>query len=111
MLAGAKLASATILQHNPFGMDPLTFALLVIAIVTVLYTVLGGIKAVVYTDTIQWIILLGGLILVTIPATLVSIGGIEAMKEALPPGFFSLTSIKPVTFINWMVTTARSATW
>lgn len=104
MLAGAKLASATILQHNPFGLDPLTFALLVIAVVTVLYTVLGGIKAVVYTDTIQWIILLGGLILVTIPATLVSIGGIEAMKEALPPGFFSLTSIKPVTFINWMVT-------
>ena len=45
MLDGAKLASATILQTNPFGMDPIKFALLVIAVVTILYTVIGGLKA------------------------------------------------------------------
>ena len=32
-----------------------------LGIVTVIYTSLGGIKAVIYTDTIQWIILMGGL--------------------------------------------------
>ena len=45
MLDGAKLVSATILQTNPFGMDPIKFALLVIAVVTILYTVIGGLKA------------------------------------------------------------------
>ncbi len=104
MLAGAKLASATILQNNPFGMKPITFALLVIAVVTILYTVIGGLKAVIYTDTVQWILLLGGLIFITIPATIIKIGGISALTEKLPAEYFSLTNISPVTFINWMVT-------
>ena len=104
MLAGAKLASATILQTNPFGMNPITFALLVIAVVTILYTVIGGLKAVIYTDTVQWILLLSGLIFVTIPATLIKIGGISALKENLPSEYFSIRNISPVTFVNWMVT-------
>ena len=104
MLAGAKLASATILQNNPFGMNPITFALLIIAVVTILYTVIGGLKAVIYTDTVQWILLLSGLIFVTIPATLIKIGGISALRENLPAEYFSLMNISPVMFINWMVT-------
>ncbi len=104
MLAGAKLASATILQTNPFDMDPIHFSLLVIAVVTILYTVIGGLKAVIYTDTIQWILLLSGLIFVTIPVTLYKIGGLTALQENLPAEYFSLTNIKPVIFLNWMVT-------
>ncbi|MBI9019123.1 MAG: sodium:solute symporter family protein [Phycisphaerae bacterium] len=103
MLAGAKLASATILQTNPFGMDPIVFALLAIGVITIIYTVFGGLKAVIYTDTIQWILLLGGLILVTIPVALYEIGGFAALKEKLPPEYFSLGNIAPVQFINWMV--------
>lgn len=104
LLAGAKLASATIIQSNPFGMEPITFALLAIGIITVLYTVIGGLKAVIYTDTVQWALLLGGLIFITIPATLIKIGGISALRENLPAEYFSLGNISPVTFINWMVT-------
>lgn len=104
MLAGAKLASATILQSNPFGMNPLLFALLTIAVVTIAYTVIGGLKAVIYTDAIQWIILLSGLILITIPVTLFKIGGFARLHELLPSAHFSLLNIEPVTFINWMVT-------
>ena len=104
MLAGAKLASATMIPTNPFGMDPIFFALMIIAVVTILYTVIGGLKAVIYTDTVQWIILLGGLILVTIPVTFYKIGGWRGLAEGLPATHFSLTNISPVTFINWMVT-------
>lgn len=104
MLAGAKLASATILQTNPFGMEPINFALLIIALVTILYTVLGGLKAVIYTDAVQWLVLLGGLIVITIPAALYELGGFSALKAALPPEFFTLTNITWVQFLNWMVT-------
>ncbi|MCW8798255.1 MAG: sodium:solute symporter family protein [Prosthecochloris sp.] len=104
MLAGAKLASATFLQHNPFNMEPILFSLLIIAVVTIVYTVAGGLKAVIYTDTIQWIILLVGLIVVTIPVTLQAIGGFEVMKATLPQSHFSLTALSPATFINWMIT-------
>jgi len=104
MLAGAKLASATILPKSPIGMDPILFSILVIALITILYTVLGGMKAVIYTDTIQWIILLIGLIFITVPVTLYKIGGLEALKSALPSTHFSLGNIEAVTLINWMVT-------
>lgn len=104
MLAGAKLASATIIPNPLFGMEPVEFALLVIALITIVYTVVGGLKAVIYTDTIQWIILLFGLIVITIPITLLKIGGIPALKSTLPNSYFSLTNIEPVKFVNWMVT-------
>lgn len=104
ILAGAKLASATIITEAPFGMDPLQFSLYAIAVVTILYTVIGGIKAVIYTDTIQWIILLTGLMFVTVPVTLYKIGGWSRLRSTLPPEFFSLGNIELTTFINWMVT-------
>ena len=59
ILAGAKLAAGTVFSDISF-MDPINLALYVMAGIVLIYTVLGGIKAVIYTDTIQWIILLGG---------------------------------------------------
>ena len=104
ILAGAKLASGTFITTAPFGMSPLSFALVVIAIITIVYTVVGGLKAVIYTDSVQWLILLAGLVLVTIPVALVEIGGLEALRRELPAGHFDLANIDAVTFINWMVT-------
>lgn len=104
ILAGAKLASATLFSGTPLGMDPLQFSLHAIAVVVVAYTVIGGLKAVIYTDTIQWIILLGGLLLVTIPVSVYKIGGLSALTTSLPPEFFSLTNVSGIEIINWMVT-------
>ena len=105
ILAGAKLASATLITQSPQGMSPLEFSLLVIGVVTIVYTVIGGLKAVIYTDTIQWLILLVGLIVVTIPMALWGeLGGIAGLRAALPPEYFSLWNIEPITFLNWMVT-------
>jgi len=103
MLAGAKLASVTIVQSNPFGVEPMTFALVFMAIITIAYTAVGGLKAVIYTDAVQWVLLLGGL-LITIPVALYKIGGMDTLREKLPPEYFSLSNISPATFINWMVT-------
>jgi len=104
ILAGAKLAAGTMFLQAPFGIDPLQFALVVIATVTIAYTVIGGLKAVIYTDTFQWIILLSGLILVTIPVTLYKIGGLQKLYATLPQEHFSLANITPIQFTNWMVT-------
>ncbi len=104
ILAGAKLAAATILPAAPLGMDATRFALLVIAAITILYTVFGGLKAVIYTDTVQWTVLIGGLVLVTIPVTLHRLGGWEALTAALPATHFSLAHIGAIKLINWMVT-------
>lgn len=104
VLAGAKLASATIIPQAPWGMSELQFALWVIALITIVYTVAGGLKAVIYTDTIQWIVLLGGLVLVTIPVTLYEIGGLERLRAELPGYFFNVMAVGPVQLVNWLVT-------
>lgn len=104
VLAGAKLFSAAILDGPVMGVDALTFSIVLIGGIILLYTVLGGLKAVIYTDTIQWIILLSGLIFLAIPFAIMKIGGFQALIDQLPDGHFSLTNVSWATFVNWMVT-------
>lgn len=104
VLAGATLADATIINRAPFGMNATLFALLLMGLIIIAYTVLGGLKAVIYTDTVQWIILLVGLIFLAAPFAVHRIGGWNAMKSQLPEGFLSLRNISWVTYLNWMVT-------
>ncbi len=98
ILAGAKLASST------FQGLSLTNALLIMGGIAVLYTVLGGLKAVIYTDTIQWIVLMAGLIFVGIPVSFFAIGGFDAISSTLVPEFMSLRNVSWQQIVNWMFT-------
>ncbi|MFP4548830.1 MAG: sodium:solute symporter [Fidelibacterota bacterium] len=103
ILAGAKLASGSVFSNITF-MDPLSFSLYIMASIVLAYTALGGLKAVIYTDTIQWIVLLAGLALFGVPFALIKVGGISALRASLPAEFFSLTNITARQFINWFFT-------
>lgn len=106
ILAGAKLMAGSMIDWAPAGMDLTTFAILIIGVVIVVYTVLGGLKAVIYTDTVQWIVLMVGLVLFALPFTLREVGGIQGLREALPSSHFSLFNLTPLTFVNWFITIA-----
>ncbi|MEZ4691939.1 MAG: hypothetical protein R3A12_18000 [Ignavibacteria bacterium] len=62
-------------------------------LVTIFYTVMGGMKAVIYTDTVQWIILMVGLVFVGIPISYFAIGGWDEISKYIQPDFMSLTSV------------------
>lgn len=98
ILAGAKLASATF-----DGLD-LQHALIIMGTIAVIYTVLGGIKAVIYTDTVQWIILMGGLIFIGIPLGYQAVGGYSAIKATVGPEFLTLTNVSWQTLLKWVFT-------
>jgi SSS family solute:Na+ symporter len=98
LLAGAKLASST------FADLSLQNALYIMGIIAVVYTVMGGLKAVIYTDTIQWALLLSGLVFIGIPLGYVSVGGYAEIKEILPNEFLTLTNITWQDQVNWGVT-------
>ena len=98
ILAGAKLASAT------FPNISLQTALILMGIIAVVYTSIGGIKAVIYTDTYQWMLLMGGLVFIGLPVAYFGVGGMEALKAALPDNFFDLTTIKWQQIVNWFIT-------
>ncbi|MBC5991770.1 sodium:solute symporter family protein [Pontibacter cellulosilyticus] len=121
ILAGAKLASGTFIDLD------LNTALLVMGIMAVVYTVMGGLKAVIYTDTIQWAILMGGLVFIGIPISFLAVGGgiehlsfaqltdpaflaaqsgrsMAAVRSTLPPEFLSLSNITWQQIVNWAIT-------
>jgi len=98
LLAGAKLASST------FEGLSLNQALLIMGVIAVLYTSLGGMKAVIYTDTVQWIILLTGLTFIALPFALRSIGGWGAVYETLGHEFLSLANVSWQQLVNWAFT-------
>lgn len=98
LLAGAKLASST------FNGISLNQALLLMGVIAVLYTSLGGMKAVIYTDTVQWIILLTGLTFIAIPFAIKSVGGWETVPETIGNEFLSLGNISWQQLVNWAFT-------
>ncbi|GAB2625938.1 sodium:solute symporter family protein [Belliella aquatica] len=98
LLAGAKLASGT------FEELEINQALWIMGVIAVVYTVLGGLKAVIYTDTLQWIILMLGFIFIGLPFAYFHVGGWEVIKETLPNEFFTLTNLRWQDFANWGIT-------
>lgn len=98
LLAGAKLASGT------FEVVDLQAALLIMGAIAVVYTVMGGLKAVIYTDTIQWIILMLGLMFIGIPVSYHFVGGWEGIQSTLPAEFFSLRNLQWQDLFNWAIT-------
>ena len=104
ILAGAKLAAGTVVGEPVWGLSAIHFSLIVIGFIIVVYTMLGGLKAVIYTDTVQWIVLLVGLVFFAIPFALQAVGGWDALRASLPDSFFDIWAIEPVTVVNWFVT-------
>jgi SSS family solute:Na+ symporter len=62
---------------------PLWATILIIGMVTLIYDTLGGISAVVYSDVIQMVILVAG-ILVCLGYALSDVGGVEAVLRSVP---------------------------
>ncbi|SIT80867.1 sodium:solute symporter family protein [Pontibacter indicus] len=121
ILAGAKLASGTFINLD------LNTALIIMGVIAVVYTVMGGMKAVIYTDTVQWAILMGGLVFIGIPVSFLAVGGgveqisfsqltdltwlqeqsgrsMEAIRSTLPDEFLTLTNITWPQIVNWAIT-------
>lgn len=82
------IAAGGIVFESLMGIEFWTGALIVV-IVTGIYTVLGGLRAVLYTDMVQMFILIGGAITVTIVG-LIKLGGIDELYNYAGSGFFSL---------------------
>ena len=98
LLAGAKLDSGT------FEALDLHMALIIMGAIAVIYTVMGGLKAVIYTDTIQWIILMLGLMLIGIPIAYSHVGGWNGIRSTLPDEFFSFGNLVWQDLVNWGIT-------
>src|ERR1700752_1514233 len=66
----------------------------VLVVATGIYTIAGGLAAVIYTDTVQTLILITGAVALTIIG-LHRVGGLEHLRTMVPPSYFHM--IKPIS--------------
>ena len=66
----------------------------VLVIATGIYTVAGGLAAVIYTDTVQTLILITGAVALTVIG-LMRVGGLEHLRTMVPHAYFHM--IKPIS--------------
>jgi solute:Na+ symporter, SSS family len=69
-----------------------------VGLLTVLYTMKGGLRVVVYTDMVQTIVLLGAALILTV-AGLHHVGGWSGLQARLDPSMFSM--VRPATDPNY----------
>lgn len=87
--AGGMVFNALIPEMNFMGLDSFWIGSILIIVLTGIYTVLGGMKAVAYTEAFQTVILIIGASLVTILG-LQAIGGWGELKATVGDEMFNL---------------------
>ena len=88
-----QLCAASVVLERVAGWS-LWKTAIVLVIATGIYTIAGGLAAVIYTDTVQTLILITGAVALTLIG-LHRVGGFAHLQEMVPPSYFHM--IKPVT--------------
>ncbi len=98
-IVAGQILSAGILLTTILGL-PLVISATASAMVFIIYTSLGGQKAVIKTDILQLIIIVIGISLVTTPLAVLRAGGLTGLEAKLPSSHFSFP-ISPD--MSWLV--------
>ena len=87
------LYAAAVVLERVVGWSPTTAAIILV-VATGIYTIAGGLAAVIYTDLVQTLILVVGAAVLTLLG-LNAVGGFSALRAAVPPDYFHM--IKPAS--------------
>jgi SSS family solute:Na+ symporter len=89
IFAGGIVFSVLLPDVNFLGMNSFWIGSILVIVLTGIYTILGGLRAVAYTEALQTIILIFGSVLVTIFG-LDALGGWDALREITGSEMFNL---------------------
>jgi SSS family solute:Na+ symporter len=101
---GISLYAGAVVLKTFFGID-IMVSILVISFITTLYSILGGLRAIVVIETFQSVILIGGATLLTILSiSMLGDQGIHSMEElraVLKPGQLDILQSGKDTILPW----------
>lgn len=83
------LPEGHLLADPQTGHLSVTYAVLILGLITFVYTAAGGFLAVLITDVVQFAILIA-MILIMVPLSFDSVGGVGSFIQNAPPQFFDL---------------------
>ncbi len=101
---GMSLYAGAAVFKQFFGLD-VVVSIVIISLITAIYTILGGLKAVVVTETIQTVVLILGAILVTVFAILAlpdsGVHTLSDLKAAVKPDQLSMIRSDNTSGLAW----------
>jgi SSS family solute:Na+ symporter len=89
IFAGGVVFAVLLPDVNFFGLDSFWFGSILVIVLTGLYTVVGGFRAVAYTEALQTVILIFGSFMVTVYG-LEALGGWDKLREICGTEMFNL---------------------
>ena len=95
---GVVLYTAVIAAQTISGYNSFTAWVLIFSVVVILYTILGGMWSVAFTDVIQFVLMLGGS-LILLPLVMSAVGWWPGLTEKLPEG--ALTLVRNSGTYDW----------
>jgi len=95
---GVVLYTAVIAAQTISGYNSFTAWVLIFSVVVILYTILGGMWSVAFTDVIQFVLMLGGS-LILLPLAMSAVGWWPGLTEKLPEG--ALTLVRNSGTYDW----------
>jgi SSS family solute:Na+ symporter len=101
---GMSLYAGAVVFQQFFGI-PVTFSILIVSAIISTYTITGGLKAVVVTETFNTTILLSGILIITILAVLAlpqhGIHSLSAFRAAVKPNQLKVLQTNSSVGLNW----------
>ncbi len=95
---GVVLYTAVVAAQAITGIPSFTFWIVVFALIAIVYTMLGGMWSVAFTDVVQFVFMLGGALIV-LPMAMAAVGWMPGLIAKLPPD--SLTLVRAEGTYNW----------
>ncbi len=95
---GVVLYTAVVAAQAITGITSFTFWIVVFAFIAIVYTMLGGMWSVAFTDVVQFVFMLGGALIV-LPMAMAAVGWMPGLIAKLPPD--SLTLVRAEGTYNW----------
>jgi solute:Na+ symporter, SSS family len=87
---GVRIYATGIFLHEAVGLS-LAYSIVIVSLVMVFYTFLGGVWAVSVTGVIQFVVLSSALVIL-LPLSIRAVGGFGSLVRNSPHGFFHLTN-------------------
>ena len=103
----SQMIAAGSLGVSLLGLD-FNITVCAFAVVFIVYTLAGGMQAVASTNVMHLFCMYGGAIVAVILA-LTKVGGMGAVKEALPASYFNMTSIGMPKVSSWIIASLLGA--
>jgi len=101
---GLSLYAGAAVFKQFFGIDVVT-SIVIISVITAIYTVLGGLKAVVVTEAIQTVLLVFGAVVITVLAILalpdIGVNSLADLKSAVRPEQLSMIRTNNASGLAW----------